>query len=67
MKVEVTTLETLMNHIGILVKLLIKFAKKLQDFVDLPQASQVSLLKGTYLCNCPIRCSKVGIAVLSRL
>lgn len=35
-----------MNHIGVLVKLLIKFAKKLPDFLTLPQAAQVTLLKG---------------------
>ena len=46
MQLESTSLEGLMNHIGLLVKLLIKFAKKLNDFTALPQAAQVTLLKG---------------------
>ena len=46
MVMEMSSLEDLMNHIGLLVKLLIKFAKKLPDFIALPQAAQVTLLKG---------------------
>lgn len=46
LQVEKTSLEALMNHIGVLVKLLIKFAKKLEDFTALPQSAQVTLLKG---------------------
>lgn len=49
MKLEMTSLESLMNHIGVLVKLLIRFAKKITDFTALPQAAQVTLLKGVYV------------------
>lgn len=43
---EVTTMELLMTNVSCLVRLLITFAKKLSDFTQLPQAAQVSLLKG---------------------
>lgn len=48
MQPETTSLEALMNHIGIMVKLLIQFAKRLPDFLMLPQAAQVALLKGNF-------------------
>ncbi|XP_067928108.1 vitamin D3 receptor B-like [Watersipora subatra] len=49
MRVESASLEDMANHIGVLVKLLIRFAKKLVDFIALPQTAQVSLLKGALL------------------
>ena len=45
---ELTALEVLLNHLGCLVKLLIRFAKRLVDFTCLPQAVQISLLRGMF-------------------
>ena len=60
MVMEMSSLEDLMNHIGLLVKLLIKFAKKLPDFIALPQAAQVTLLKGeNYQLDMAYKCISV--------